>query len=106
MNQKSLKTLEYYKIITQLAEYAASAPGKLLCQELKPSSDYQEILQTQKETSDAVSRIRMKGSLSFAGIRDIRDSLKRLEIGSALGIPELLSISSVLTVAAPIVLFA
>ncbi len=100
MNQKSLKTLEYYKIITQLAEYAASAPGKLLCQELKPSSDYQEILQTQKETSDAVSRIRMKGSLSFAGIRDIRDSLKRLEIGSALGIPELLSISSVLTVAA------
>lgn len=32
MNQKSLKTLEYYKIITQLAEYAASAPGKLLCQ--------------------------------------------------------------------------
>lgn len=100
MNQKSLKTLEYYKIITQLTEYAASAPGKLLCQELKPSSDYQEILQTQKETSDAVSRIRMKGSLSFAGIRDIRDSLKRLEIGSALGIPELLSISSVLTVAA------
>lgn len=100
MNQKSLKTLEYYKIITRLAEYAASAPGKLLCQELKPSSDYQEILQTQKETSDAVSRIRMKGSLSFAGIRDIRDSLKRLEIGSALGIPELLSISSVLTVAA------
>ncbi|MCI9283579.1 MAG: endonuclease MutS2 [Lachnospiraceae bacterium] len=100
MNQKSLKTLEYYKIITQLTEYAASAPGRLLCQELKPSSDYQEILQTQKETSDAVSRIRMKGSLSFAGIRDIRDSLKRLEIGSALGIPELLSISSVLTVAA------
>ena len=33
-------------------------------------------------------------------IRDVRDSLKRLEIGSALGIPELLSISSLLTVAA------
>lgn len=99
MNQKSLKTLEYYKIITQLTEYAASAPGKLLCQELKPSSDFQEILQAQRETSDAVSRVRMKGSLSLSGIRDIRDSLKRLEIGSALGIPELLSISSVLTVA-------
>ena len=64
MNQKSLKTLEYEKIISQLTEYAASIPGKLLCQELKPSSDYEEILQAQAETSDAVSRIRMKGSLS------------------------------------------
>lgn len=100
MNQKSLKTLEYYKIISQLTEYAASAPGKELCKNLQPSSDYGEILEAQTETSDAVSRIRMKGSLSLTGVRDIRDSLKRLEIGSALSIPELLSVSSVLTVAA------
>ncbi len=100
MNPKSLKTLEYDKIITQLTEYAASAPGKLLCRHLQPSSDYGEILQAQTETSDAVSRIRMKGSLSLSGVRDIRDSLKRLEIGSSLSIPELLSVSSVLTVAA------
>ena len=99
-NPKSLKTLEYDKIITQLTEYAASAPGKLLCRHLQPSSDYGEILQAQTETSDAVSRIRMKGSLSLSGVRDIRDSLKRLEIGSSLSIPELLSVSSVLTVAA------
>ncbi|MCI8658863.1 MAG: endonuclease MutS2 [Lachnospiraceae bacterium] len=100
MNQKSLKILEYEKIISQLTDYAASGPGRLLCQKLKPSSDYEEILKAQTETSDAVSRIRMKGSLSLTGVRDIRDSLKRLEIGSALSIPELLSVSSVLTVAA------
>ena len=100
MNPKSLKTLEYDKIITQLTEYAASAPGKLLCRHLQPSSDYGEILQAQTETSDAVSRISLKGSLSLSGVRDIRDSLKRLEIGSSLSIPELLSVSSVLTVAA------
>ncbi len=100
MNQKACKTLEYQKIISQLTEYAASAPGKLLCHNLAPSTDYGQILRSQKETSDAVTRIRFKGNLSLAGIRDIRDSLKRLEIGSSLGIPELLSISSVLTVAA------
>ncbi len=100
MNQKALKTLEYDKIIAQLTEYAASAPGKLLCRNLLPSDDYNEIVQAQAETSDAVSRVRMKGSLSFSGIRDIRDSLKRLEIGSSLSIQELLSISSLLTVAA------
>ena len=100
MNQKVLKTLEYNKIIHQLTGYAASAPGKLLCQNLLPMSDFHEIVQAQTETSDALTRVRMKGSLSLSGIRDIRDSLKRLEIGSALGIPELLSISSLLTVAA------
>lgn len=100
MNQKALKTLEYEKIINQLTEYAASAPGKLLCRGLQPGSDYNEILQAQTETSDAVNRVRMKGNLSLSGVRDIRDSLKRLEIGSALSITELLSVSSLLTVAA------
>ena len=100
MNQKVLKTLEYNKIIHQLTGYAASAPGKLLCQNLLPMSDFHEIVQAQTETSDALTRVRMKGSLSLSGIRDIRDSLKRLEIGSSLSITELLSISSLLTVAA------
>ena len=100
MNQKVLKTLEYNKIITQLTGYAASTPGKLLCQNLLPMSDYHEIVQAQTETSDALTRVRMKGSLSLSGVRDVRDSLKRLEIGSSLSILELLSISSLLTVAA------
>ncbi|WP_101876893.1 endonuclease MutS2 [Lachnoclostridium edouardi] len=100
MNHKALKTLEYNKIIGQLTEYASSPMGKELCSSLLPSIDYDEIIQSQQETTDAVSRIRMKGSLSFNGVRDIRDSLKRLEIGSSLGIIELLSISSLLTIAA------
>ena len=100
MNEKVLKTLEYDKIIAQLTEYAASAPGKLLCRNLLPMDDFSQILTAQTETTDAAVRVRMKGSLSFSGVRDIRDSLKRLEIGSALSIQELLSISSLLTVAA------
>lgn len=100
MNTKVLSTLEYNKIITQLAEYAASEPGKKLCRDLLPDSNYKEICSAQAETSDAVSRVRTKGGLSFTGIRDIGGSLKRLEIGSSLSLQELLSISSLLTVAA------
>lgn len=101
MNQKALKTLEYHKIISQLTEYAGSAPGKLLCKNLMPATDYEAIVQAQTETTDAVSRIRLKGSLSFSGVRDIRDSLKRLEIRAApSAFPELLSVSSLLTAAA------
>ena len=47
-----------------------------------------------------MTRVRQKGSLSLAGVRDVRDSLKRLEIGSSLSITELLSVSGLLTCAA------
>ena len=100
MNTKSLKTLEYDKIILQLEEYASSPLGQKLCRQLLPSIDIQEIRISQAETSDALDRVRQKGSLSFSGLRDVTDSLKRLEIGSFLGIAELLAISSILTIAA------
>ena len=100
MNQKALKTLEYTKIIAQLEEFAASEPGKRLCRELVPSASLEEIRTWQSQTTDAVSRIRMKGSLSFAGTKDVGSSLKRLDIGSSLNIPELLALSSLLTAAA------
>ena len=100
MNQKALKTLEYTKIIAQLEEFAASEPGKKLCRELVPSTSLEEIRTWQAHTTDAVSRIRMKGSLSFAGTKDVGSSLKRLDIGSSLNIPELLALSSLLTAAA------
>ncbi|MDO4325049.1 MAG: endonuclease MutS2 [bacterium] len=99
MNQKALKTLEYDKIIHQLAEYASSPLGKELCLALVPSSDIEEIRHMQQETTDALTRVRMKGSISFSGVRDVTASLKRLEIGSSLGIVEILSISSLLTAA-------
>ena len=99
MNQKALKTLEYTKILTQLESHAASPLGKALCRELSPSSDLEEIRTRQAQTTDAVNRVRLKGSISFSGLREIGGSLKRLEIGSSLSIPELLSVSSVLTAA-------
>lgn len=100
MNEKALKTLEYTKIIDQLTEYASTEMGKQMCRELQPSCDLGTIRQSQTETTDALTRVRMKGNLSFGGVKDVRGSMKRLEIGSSLGIPELLSVSSLLTVAA------
>ena len=100
MNEKALKTLEYTKIIDQLTEYASTEMGKQMCRELQPSCDLGTIRQSQTETTDALTRVRMKGSLSFGGVKDMRGSMKRLEIGSSLGIPELLAVSSLLTVAA------
>ena len=98
MNPKALKTLEYNKIIDKLTEFAGSALAKEMCRNLQPSTDLYEIQALQKETSDALSRIYQKGAVSFLGVRDIRGSIKRLEIGAIIGINELLSICSLLDV--------
>ena len=98
MNNKVFKTLEYEKIIEQLVNCAGSLLGKELCKNLVPSSDIEEIRTMQHETSLALARIYQKGSLSFSGVRDIRGSLKRLEVGSILSTQELLHISKMLDV--------
>lgn len=106
MNEKVLKTLEFNKIIDMLSDHAGSESGRKICKALVPSSDLHEIKDNQKQTCDALKRIWQKGSVSFSGIHDIGESLKRLEIGSTLGTGELLRISSLLKVAIRIKTFS
>ncbi len=100
MNQKALKVLEFDKIIHMLADHAASAGAKELCRNLQPMDRLAEIDLHQQETADALRRIYRKGGLSFGGIRDVRGSMKRLEIGGILGMGELIEIMSLLETAA------
>ena len=102
MNKKVLQTLEYNKIIDQLVSFASSPSGREFCQNLKPQTDRDRIETTQRETSDALTHILTKGELSFYGIRDIRPSLKRLDIGSSLSSHELLDIAMLLSAAASV----
>ncbi len=94
MNEKALRTLEYDKIIDKLCVLAGSGYGRELCARLLPLDDLKEITRLQTETSDALSRLMRKGSISFGGIHDIRPTIMRLKIGSSLGAGELLHISS------------
>ncbi|MBP5653498.1 MAG: endonuclease MutS2 [Lachnospiraceae bacterium] len=97
MNERALKTLEYFKIVDRLTDLAGSELGKEKCRAIRPIADTEKIRELQKETSDALTRVYRKGSLSFSGIHDIRPSIMRLEVSSCLGAGELLHISSVLT---------
>lgn len=96
MNQKALSSLEYPKIIERLTEKASSPMGKELCRKLQPSTDINRIRLMQTQTKDALTRLFQKGSVSFGSVKDIRGSLKRLEIGSSLGIMEILSVCAFL----------
>ena len=96
MNQKALSSLEYPKIIERLTEKASSPMGKELCRKLQPSTDINRIRLMQTQTKMPMTRLFQKGSVSFGSVKDIRGSLKRLEIGSSLGIMEILSVCALL----------
>ena len=99
MNKKTLEKLEYPKIITLLVQQASSERGKLLCRNLKPSSDLSEIQTAQEQTAAAFTRIVQKGRISFSDVATVEASMKRLEVGGSLSIIELLRISGVLKTA-------
>ena len=102
MNQKSLTKLEFPKIIEMLTDHASSPGGASFCKRIKPMTDLNKIITAQEQTAAAFTRIVKKGIPSFSGCYAVSDSLKRLEIGSALSAPELLRIGKLLQTTARI----
>lgn len=96
MNQKTLTKLEYNKIIALLEEQASSFRGKQLCRRLKPITDLERINTYQEQTAAAFTRIIKKGRPSFGDASPVEESVKRLEVGAALGSGELLRICKLL----------
>lgn len=99
MNKKVLHTLEFDKILDRLSELASSPKAKERVHSLVPMTDIEEINKAQKETADALARLYQSGHISFSGLTEIGDSLIRLEVGSTLGMGELINISKTLDVA-------
>ena len=99
MNSKVLQTLEYNKILSQLAEYAACEETKRRCLDLTPITDQGELDQLQLTTADALGRLLRDSNIHFSGVHNVNASLKRLEIGGSLNTSELLRINYLLEAA-------
>ncbi|MFR4863363.1 MAG: endonuclease MutS2 [Lachnospira pectinoschiza] len=102
MNNKSLSTLEYNKIISRLVSFACSDGAKQILHKLEPMTDIDKINTALDYTNDALTRVYQKGSVDFSRIKDIRGSIARLKVGSSLNSLELLNISMLLECAAHI----
>lgn len=102
MNNKSLSTLEYNKIISRLVSFACSDGAKQILHKLEPMTDIDKINTALDYTNDALTRVYQKGSVDFSRIKDIRGSIARLKVGSSLNALELLNISLLLECAAHI----
>ena len=99
MNKRSLRILEFTKILSMVNEYAASPMAKRRIDRMKPQRDIDVIRKLQEETNNALNRLNRHGNISFSGLRDIGASIKRLEVQGTLTSQELLDIAAVLQVA-------
>lgn len=96
MNSKALYTLEFDKILEQLAALAQTEGAAEMAMRLEPSSDIDKVRVKQQRTTDAKTLIGIKGLPSFGRIKDVRPSLERAEKNAILSLRELLDCAAVL----------
>jgi DNA mismatch repair protein MutS2 len=90
MDERTLRVLEFEKIVKRLEGLATCELGREYIYELKPQRDIKIITKLLDETSAGTNFILRRGSPPMGGIHDIRSSLKRLEIGAVFSPAELL----------------
>lgn len=94
--EKSLNILELPVVLDMLAAEAVTDGGRYACFKLRPSADRLEVKNRLAETSAAKEMMVVRGSPSLSGIKDIRPSLSRADLGGSLNTIELLNIARVL----------
>lgn len=96
MNERTLRILEFDKIIRKLSSLTCSPMGREATEALRPETNLVKVKESLKETDDGVSFLLRKGSPPMGGVHDIRGSLQRVEMGSVLGPGELMRVGDTL----------
>ena len=96
MDDRTLRVLEFDRIVAMLAQQTVSSMGKEIAEKLKPSVDEITVETYLAETSEAESVITAIGSSPLYYFPDIRNTLRRAEIGATLSIVEILDVGKVL----------
>ena len=99
MDEKTLHTLEYFKVLERLAAYTAFAGSRDMALALRPSVDIFEARQRLADTSEAVRFLSTRPDFSIGGVRDVRGPVDLASHGGVLTPAELLDIKSTLVAA-------
>ena len=94
--EKSLLTLELPAVMEMLSHEAVSEAAKAQTAELSPAYDPAEVRRRQEETSAAKAMMTVRQNPPFSGVKDVRPSLSRADLGGTLNTRELMDIARVL----------
>lgn len=96
MDEKSLRILEFDKILDRLAGYASFSAGEALIHAMRPSADETQARRRQAETREAVELFESGSDARIGGARDVRHAADRAQRGFILQPEEFLDIRSTL----------
>ena len=96
LSEKSLRILEYYTILDQLAEHCVSRKAKQQAKNLRPLHDLEDVQELLTQTDDAKRMMTSSGTPAFGGIREVEPALNRAKMGGVLSPRELLDVASLL----------
>ena len=94
--EKSVRILEYDKILNMLSSYAQTEGAKKRALSLIPSANKDTVLRRQELTDNAKTMSGIKGAPSFNSIPEILDTVEKAEKNSILSPREILDVASVL----------
>ncbi len=95
-SEKTLKILEYDKIIERLADLCSTQGAKGRAYSLYPTDDFDTVKIRQTKTEDAKRLVNAKGYPSFSAPESVAASAERAYKGAVLSQKELLDIASLL----------
>lgn len=96
MDEKTLLTLEYPKVLERLAGYAAFSASAELARSLRPTARLDEALRRQKTTSEARHLLSVNADCGVGGVSDIRPLAERAARHGVLDPAELLAVKDTL----------
>lgn len=99
IESRSLRSLEWERLLAFLSTEARSAWGKERCLSISPSDDRDEVQRLIEETDEALSMITYHAALMSDEIPDLREILKAVSAQAQLLPGDLLSIKDLLTIA-------
>lgn len=99
MQDKTLRTLEYFKVIDRLSRYASFSASAELAAKLRPAEDINIAIERLDRTGEARYLLSIHPSLSVDGVRDVRTLSERAERGGVLEASEINEIKNTLVIA-------
>lgn len=96
MNPRTLRVLEYDKILDRLTAHCSFSGGVELAQALLPSDDLHTVQEWLTQTAEAARLLEQKNDVHFGGVSDVRNYLEKSQRRSMLMAAELVEIKSTL----------
>ena len=84
MREHDLELLELPAVLARLAAAAASEPGALLAEGLRPSPDAEVVRLRQQQTTEAIALLDDAAEPDLGGVADVTDAAERAARGSTL----------------------